>query len=292
MSSKYEFYNNGKIVKCVNFDGFIDQLDFINNFVKNNTFNTAKEVNVCDNFYGKHDLSTALDGMNYGFTEMTDYFKNVMAQIKSCTKSFDGIFMDYQGFAYDMGAVVSGEPECCVNMGLPVPTPCVKIFVDIAWSSWITAEQILNRGIAITNLINTLLINGCIVDLYAVRYNIQNDMEILFMTKVDTKTLSIANIAFMCSPCYFRKIGWITTDCIRNKRSEAGRGMSRMSDFMLQKLKNDKIFFIGGDYTNSSIVEHIHTIESANKYILEIFKKYCEENKIAITFEENDTEET
>lgn len=288
MSSRYEFYNkHGKLIKCVQFDGFIDQLSFIDKFIKDNRFGTPKQVDKKDNFYGLHDLRTSLEGMNYGFTELTDYFKDVMSQIKSCTKSFDGIFMDYQGFAYDMGAVVSGEPECCVNMGLPVSTPCIKIFVDIAWSSWISASSILNRGIAITNLINTLLSQGCIVDLYAVRYNIQNDMEIFFTTKVDTKTLSIANIAFMCSPCYFRKIGWITTDCIRDKASEVGRGMSQTSDFMLQKLKNDKIFFIGGDYTNSDIVSHIDSVEDANKYILEIFKKYCQENKIAITFEDN-----
>lgn len=291
MSVVYNFKYKNKIVKTAQFDGFIDQLAFIDNFVKNNTFDTPKHVNVCDNFYGKHNLNETLDGMNYGFAETTDYFKNLITKIKSCTKSFDGIFMDYQGFAYDMGAVVSGEPECCVNMGLPVSTPCIKIFVDIAWSSWISAEQIFNRGVAITNLVNTLLVNGCVVDLYAVRYNIQDDLDIFFTTKIDTKTLSIANIAFMCSPCYFRKIGWITTDCLRDIPSSPDRGCSRMTDFLLNKIKQDKIFFIGGDYTNSSITGHLNSIEEASEYILEIFKKYCKENKIAITFEDNDTPE-
>lgn len=286
MSVEYDFKYKNKLVKAVQFDGFIDQLKYIDNFVKENKFKTPSQVNKCDNFYGLHSLSDSLDGMNYGFPETTDYFKNILTQIKSCTKSFDGIFMDYEGFAYDMGAVVSGEPECCVNMGLPVPTPCVKIFVDIAWSSYISATSIFNRGIAITNLVNTLLINGCVVDLYAIRYNIQHDMDIFFTTKIDTKTLSIANIAFMCSPCYFRKIGWITTDCIRDKESEIGRGMSRMTDFLLKKIKDDKIFFIGGDYTNEDICEHLNSIEQANEYILKIFKVYCEENKLPITFNE------
>lgn len=287
MVVRYDAKYNNKLIKCAEFSSLTEQLAYIDDFITNNTFGTAKEVNKTDNFFGKHNLSQSIDGMLYGFDENTQYFSKVMSKMKSKTSNSDGIYLDYEGFAYDMGSVVSGEPECCLNTGEAKSIPCVKIMVDIAWSWSVTAEKIYNRGIAITNLINTLLINGCIVDLYVFRYNIQDDMDILFTTKIDTKILSISAIAFICSPEYFRKIGWITTDKIRNKKSANHRGNSTATKFLLDKIKRDKIFFIGGDYTLPSIINHLTTVEHVNVFILKMFKEFCEENKINISFGED-----
>lgn len=286
MAKCYEFKTDYTNIKCVDFDSFIDQYHFIKDFVKNDKFGTPHSVNQKDDFYGFHDLYNTLDGMNYGFQEATDYFLDVIADIKSSKDTSRGIHMDCEGYAYDMGSVVNGVPECCINSGLPSLTPCIKIMVDITFSWIYTQNQIYNRGIAITNLINTLLINGCIVDLYVVEFNQQFDMSVLYTVKVDTNTLSIANIAFLSSPEYFRKIGFITVDCIRNKKSQEGRGCSTILDFMTKKIQKEKIFFIGGSYTNCEIGSHINSVDEANKYLLEIFKKYCTDNEIELTIED------
>lgn len=285
MAVKYELKSNNKIIKCVDFDSFTDQLRCVYGFIKEDPFNTIKEVNHKDNFYGKHSLNETLDGMNYGFSDSTRKFLNLVGELKVDKDVNNGVFMDTEGFAYDMGAVVNGEPECCVNFGTPKPTPCINIIVDISWSGGISANRIFNRGVAITNLVHTLILNGCIVDLHAFRYNMQEDMDIMFTTKIDTRTLSMANIAFMCSPEYFRKMGWITTDFIRERPSEWGRGRSEASDFLLRKIKKEKIFFIGGDFCNPSIVTRLETPVSASNYIIELFNKFCKENKIAISID-------
>jgi len=291
MVVEYTINNKDKTIKCVDFDGFIDQLNYIYSFIKNNTFNTAKEVDVSDDFYGSNNLLNTIEGMNYGFQKSTDYFLNCLEEVKKQDDSSDGVFMDYEGFAYDMGAFVSGEPECCLNMGLPTPTPYIKILVDISFPWYYSSTQIFNRGIAITNLVETLLINNYIVDLYAMEYNSQNCMDVMYTNKIDTRSLSISNIAFMSSPEYFRKIGFITIDKIRGKESEAGRGHSGMLGFMLNKIKKDKIFFISGGFTGASNT-HFETPQRAIEWLLHSFNMYCVENKLNIALKNNNVDNT
>lgn len=284
---KYTIDNNGKKIKAIDFDNLNEQLLYIQKPIKDKAYSVIDQVKQEDNFYGTHTLDQSLQGMKYGFDNDTNYFLDNIAQIQNDDGLTDGIHVDVEGFAYDMGSVVEGIPECCLNSNLPTPTPSVTIMVDIAFSWCVSARAISNRGIAITNLINTLLLNGYIVDLYLLRYNSQYDLDIMYTVKIDTTNLSIANIAYVCTPEYFRKIGWITTDVLREKESESGRGESKILPFMLNKIKKEKIFFIGGDYSDSNITSHLDSVKNANNYILETFKKYCNENKITIKFIEN-----
>ena len=284
---KYTIDNNGKKIKAIDFDNLNEQLLYIQKPIKDKTYSVIDQVKQEDNFYGIHTLDQSLQGMKYGFDNDTNYFLDNIAQVQNDDGLTGGIHVDVEGFAYDMGSVVEGIPECCLNSNLPTPTPSVTIMVDIAFSWCVSARAISNRGIAITNLINTLLLNGYIVDLYLLRYNSQYDLDIMYTVKIDTTNLSIANIAYVCTPEYFRKIGWITTDVLREKESESGRGQSKILPFMLNKIKKEKIFFIGGDYSDSNITSHLDSVKNANNYILETFKKYCNENKITIKFIEN-----
>lgn len=284
---KYTIDNNGKKIKAIDFDNLNEQLLYIQKPIKDKAYSVIDQVKQEDNFYGTHTLDQSLQGMKYGFDNDTNYFLDNIAQVQNDDGLTGGIHVDVEGFAYDMGSVVEGIPECCLNSNLPTPTPSVTIMVDIAFSWCVSARAISNRGIAITNLINTLLLNGYIVDLYLLRYNSQYDLDIMYTVKIDTTNLSIANIAYVCTPEYFRKIGWITTDVLREKESESGRGQSKILPFMLNKIKKEKIFFIGGDYSDSNITSHLDSVKNANNYILETFKKYCNENKITIKFIEN-----
>lgn len=284
---KYTIDNNGKKIKAIDFDNLNEQLLYIQNPIKNKTYSVIDQVKQEDDFYGTHTLDQSLQGMKYGFDNDTNYFLDNIAQVQNDDGLTGGIHVDVEGFAYDMGSVVEGIPECCLNSNLPTPTPSVTIMVDIAFSWCVSARAISNRGIAITNLINTLLLNGYIVDLYLLRYNSQYDLDIMYTVKIDTTNLSIANIAYVCTPEYFRKIGWITTDVLREKESEIGRGQSKILPFMLNKIKKEKIFFIGGDYSDSNITSHLDSVKNANNYILKTFKKYCKENKITIKFIED-----
>lgn len=283
---KYTLYNQNKPIKCVDFKSLVDQYNFIIEHINLNTFNIKDEIKKDSGWNGKHSLDESLKAMFFGFDNNTNYFLNNVNIIRSQDGIGEGYYMDSEGLVYDMGAFVSGEPECCLNMGLPEVKPSFKIMVDISFSSQYTEKQINNRGIAITNLINTLLINGYLVDLYFMLYNTQYDMDVMFTIDLDTKCLPIATIAYLCSTDYFRKICFAVIDKIREKKSCENRGISRLTSFMLDKFKKDDIFFIGGSFNNPEIGDKINTIDSANKYILELFNKFCKEHKIKISLED------
>ena len=114
------------------------------------------------------------------------------------------------------------------------------------------------------------------------RYNHQHDMDIMFTVQVNTEVLPISVVAFLSSSDFFRKIGFITTDFIRERPSEIGRGMTIIQEFMLNKFKREDIFFIGGGYSNPELCYHLKNIKEANNYLLSLFNTYCKEHKIKI----------
>ena len=286
--NKYTLKKDDRTIKCVDFNNLLEEYDYIIKNKDNYLYQyNIQKVDLKNDFFGKYTLSETLNGMKYGFQDETDYFLDTIVKINRTTDINNGLFMNYEGFAYDMGKVVSGEPECCLNIGLPNSTPYIKIYVDISFSCIYKAEQIYNRGIAITNLINTLLLNGVIVDLYFMEYNHQYDLDIMYTLKVDTTTLSISCIAYLCTPDYFRKMGFILIDLIRNKQSEDGRDNSTVLPFMLENFKKNKIFFIGGSYTNEKFCKNLQNINVANNYLINMFNKFCKDNEISISLFNN-----
>lgn len=284
---KFKQDNNSKKIKCVNFNGLSDHYYYIKEHIDNNTFGIREEVAELGEWGGKYTLDESLEAMFYGFESVTNYFMDYITDIRSQDTIGDGMAMGVEGSMFDMGSVIEGIPECCIVDEMPSQKQCIPIIIDISFSCIMEAQQIYNRGIAITNLINTLLIYGYIVDLKAMMYNHQHDMDIMTTLNVDTNNLSIANIAYISTTDYFRKIGFATMDCVRQRSSELGRGNSTVLPFMLNKFKEDKIFYIGGDYGNNEMRKKLSTVDSANKYILKLFNLYCKENKIKISFRED-----
>lgn len=282
MAIKYNIKADNKQIKCMEFDNIIDLYENIMPFIKANTFGVVDEINENVGWNGEYSLNQTVEAMKFGFQKNTDYFLDNIKEIRSQETTGKGTYLDYEGFAYDMGNVVEGVPECCLNADLPATKPCIKIVVDIGFPSLYSAKQLNNRGIAIANLINTLIINGFIIDLCFMRYNHQHDMDIMFTVQVNTEVLPISVVAFLSSSDFFRKIGFITTDFIRERPSEIGRGMTIIQEFMLNKFKREDIFFIGGGYSNPELCYHLENIKEANNYLLSLFNTYCKEHKIKI----------
>lgn len=267
--------------KCVHFDNLVEQKEYIKDAIKTRKWKVVSEIErdqpTRTDFYGETNLEDTLLSMDYGLKSYTEYFLDNIDDISSESDGAYGMFMDYEGFAYDMGAVVSGEPECCVNMNQLAPTPIINIIVDISFVWNVSATKIMNRGIAITNLVNTLLAKKYIVNLEFVDFNIQNDIRTRIYTKIDTTTISIATIAMLCSPQFFRQISWITTDELREKDSESGRGNSILDSRVINELKKDALF-IGGSYNDNGACNQrgvYDSVKKANEYITELFNEYC-----------------
>lgn len=273
------------MIKEKQFENIFEQLEYIRPSIEQNKYDVINKIrskqSCRKNFYGELSLNESLEAAKYGKKDYTEYFLENISDVTNETDAGSGIKMDYIGFAYDMGAVVAGEPECCVNMSDLAPVRTIDIVVDIVFAFHVKANQIMNRGIAITNLISTLLAKKYMVNLMFIDYNRQSDMSSRTITKVDCTNLSIATIAFMCSPEYFRQISWITTDNIRGCDSESNRGKGEISFSDRENFKK-KGLFIGGSYNSSATDDgEYDTIKKANSYITRLFNEYCEANNIA-----------
>lgn len=285
MNKTQSYMPDGKLEKCVFFDNLVEQKEYIKEAIATGKWNIVSEIRerqpVETNFFGDTNLENTLIAMDYGLKSYTEYFLDNLDEINSEQDGADGMFMDYEGFAYDMGAVVSGEPECCVNMNQLAPTPVINICVDISFCWNVPAKEIMNRGIAITNLINTLLTKKYIVNLEFVHYNIQSDMNTYLRTKIDTTTISISTIAMLCSPQFFRQISWVSIDECREKNSDCGRGNSILNKKQREMLSKDALF-IGGSYNDDNYTDDggYGTVEKANKHIIELFNDYCRKQNI------------
>lgn len=273
-------WNDTNRIRCIEFDNLQEQKDYISEAVRTKKWSIVKEI-VPDDFYGRHTLEETMQGMDYGFPANTEIFLSNIKDVSSEDIGGENVYMDIQGFAYDMGAVVSGEPECCINFNTNGNTPVIKILIDIGFDGSVRAEYINNRSFAIVNLINTLINKKYIVDVKFLNYNIQGDMSTVVFTKCNVENLSIATIAMISSPEYFRQIIWITRDELRNKESEYGRGRTTNDNKFKELLKNENALFIPGSFINHNFTYDCQTKEKANSYITQLFNEYCEINNIA-----------
>ncbi len=265
--------------KCsiVEFDNMLEQKEYIKEAVKNKKLRIFTEIEPGD-FFGNSTIEQSMDAMEYGLETQTRSFLDKLSDVSSDEGFNEGFYMDYTGFAYDMGSVVAGEPECCLNMSDLNVTKSINILVDIGFNGETTATQITNRSIAIVNLIETLMLKKYIVNLKFINYNIQKDMSTLVITNTDTKDVNIANIAMLSSPQFFRQITWTTRDVIRGKNSKFGRGYTESNRFFKEEIKKQDAFFIPGSFMDKRHYEDSTycNVENANKYITQLFNNYCE----------------
>ena len=266
-------WKNGSI-KYLDFDNIQEQKEYISEPVKTQKWETTKEIEV-GNFYGKHTLAETMQGCDYGFQADTQKFIENLKETTNEDIGGENVYMDIEGFAYDMGAVVAGEPECCINFNTGGMNKTIKILVDIGFHSGTSADEIYNRSYALINLINTLINKKYIIELKFFNYNVQHDMSTIVTTKVNVDNLSLATIAFMSSPEFFRQVTWITRDELRNKESEPSRGKTEVNDILKNYIKQEDALLIKGSFMNKNFEREYRTKEQAEKTITNLFNEYC-----------------
>ena len=107
------------------FDNLYEYREFAEKCAKEENYSIVSRVKReagRNDFYGNLKFEDTIEAMKYGIKDYTSYFLENIADTTSEEYGGQGIFMDIEGFAYDMGAVVSGEPECCINWNDVAPT--------------------------------------------------------------------------------------------------------------------------------------------------------------------------
>ena len=236
---------------------------------------------------GNVTYDEATQNLLYGNKDITPIFIDGLKALGWDIDSNTGVRMNTEGFAYDMGAVVSGEPECCVDMTAPEAKKTIKVCLDYTAPSDCECTSIINRGIAIVNLLYTLMSQGYIVEFMLSRVselhyrgnicgtNIDNHRIFI---KVPTETLSAGTLGFYCSAEFFRII-MIIAECYCCGRPDRPGNVNGTRNKKLYDLDKDT-FFIPSFWMDDYAENKCSTLEGATKYITELYEKFCLDNNL------------
>lgn len=221
-----------------------------------------------------------VDMLVYGNDNATQEFMELVNIPEITTDSSSGVRMSIEGCGYDMGAVISGEPECCVAMDSPNVKECVDIYIDIGYCGYVIASAITHRGVAIYKLINTLLTQGNIVTIHMCRYADYGgyNQQIATVLTLPTSDLSISQIAFVSSVEYFRMLCWQLEEMMLGSYSCGGDCQSGTPEKVIAKIKQDKGLFIPGGYVDPRF-DGVNNQERADELVMEYYEKYIVDQK-------------
>lgn len=238
-----------------------------------------RELTAERHFYGISKFDGVLDRLKYGDTETTKTYLDKLKSAQEDGEEINNIHMDIEGFAYDMGAVVSGEPECCVNSGHPTVKPHLNIYIDTGYSGGVSPSVIANRGVAIYQLVSNLLSKGYLLDIWVVHYiDCSNGDSFCQRVKLSTEYLTVSQLAFAGRCEFFRVVTWLLTAIQKKDYRYTGSGKSEPSRSVVEELKKDGLFIPSG-YTDGRF--NGCSKEQALEYIVEIYNEFVGRQKDA-----------
>lgn len=284
--------NNDTLI--TRFSNNIDLYNYIKKMENENGRDYYKHIEECSDGsllrWAGASYDESMTRLLYGNKEYTEKFIDGLKELNRETDVNINIFRDLEGFAYDMGAVVQGEPECCLNVGSPKEKPTIKIRIGYSFSGSISPTVLKNRGVAITNLIYTLMTKGYIIDLgigevfipdynFAIKGQSLNNSAI--SVNIPTENLCIGTVAMYNSVEFFRVLMILTHSMLLDKPKMPGWGTgTRNSSDIIEAFGNDCFFIPAGYY--DSRMESLHELDDANEYITKLFNDYCTKQNINI----------
>ena len=261
------------------FESLSEIADYIDNTKELREYSLTKEseLSVGGGFYGVTKFDGLTDRLRYGDKKVTQMYISKLKSLVPEGDSNTGINMDIEGFAYDMGAVVSGEPECCVRMDAPDTKPALKIFIDTGYNGGVHPDVIANRGVAILQLISNLLSRGYILDVNVIHFiDTSTGARVAQCVKLSTDFLTTSQLAFTGTCEFFRIITWLLTAIQIGCKGYTGSGCSRPSTAVINEFKKDGLYIPSG-YT-SSFFNHCSLNEAIDE-VAKIYNKYAEEKQ-------------
>lgn len=235
---------------------------------------------------GNCSFGDAITRFQHGNTSYTQAFLEGLKAEEMFAEENTSFGMDVEGIAYDMGAVLDGNPECCLSQGYPELKRMLKVCVDITFSARIEPDVIRYRGIAIANLINTLAQLGYILDVDVLyihdKYNLVGARNLYEFFRINTQTQCTAEFAFYMTPEFMRILCFAIAE-IHNarkggRRDIGGDAYGHIAGDFLKEMEEESVFFIGGSY-NDVAMGAVNTQAEANALIVKRFNEFCERRR-------------
>lgn len=258
--------------KTIQFDSLSDIGNYIEK--RKNARNWSSVRKSASSFNNYTDFDEAVKQMLFGYKFDERLIEGLNDFRDSETLDTGGLSMDVEGSVYDMGAVVQGVPECCISDTRIEGKKHLRLVCSVGFNCGSDSEHILNRSIAIANLIGTLLIKGYVVDLdFLMMYDAYSAGKALFFVKIPNGSFCASTIAFLNSPQFLRTICVAVSDFILDKDID-GEANCRKSEEILQWCRNNSLYFPDWYDGYDDMEELYGTVEKAEKTINSIYEKW------------------
>lgn len=186
-----------------------------------------------------------------------------------------GYFNAVVGQFFDIGLVLSGEPECWFEQAFEEKRKVVKVAVQTLASCAIPADLIKNRGAAVVALVEKLQAEGFIVELEVIiyagssdRYSLGNCPFITVKLNLGCSPIDIDTAAFcLAHPAFTRRLGFAIFEAvIKGDCGTYGSGRAGVSDY-----KDDTADVLLGRFINISYPEisQFTTLEGSARWVRE-----------------------
>ena len=269
------------------FENNIDFYEFIRSMEKKKTWQKIERHRARSEWAGNKTYEETMTELLYGNKEITHQFLEGLKNLGHEAEINTGISMNTEGFAYDMGAVVSGEPECCVDMKTPESKKSLTILMDYTAAGRIDEKILVRRGLGVANLIYTLIEKGYIINLNicscsnlsytGTLFSGDKVRKHLLSIGVPVDTLSLGTVGFYTSVEFFRILDILAEAMLLDADTHCGesQGTRNIEDYSLA----EDVFLIPSCYLDIR-GEKLRTQEQANEYAKTLFREYCEKHNL------------
>ncbi len=169
------------------------------------------------------DLNTGFDKaielLESGWKEGADKIEEVSAELSETETGYidlPSFEPSEQGEIVEPGSYFAGDPECFyIQKPVERAVPVVKIGIPCCIGGSEDASSLVNRGLAMLSLINTIEHNRINTELWIVHYSQVSGSTILYEIKVKASDMpfDMDKLAFICAhPAFFRRIVFATME--------------------------------------------------------------------------------
>jgi len=227
------------------------------------------------------DFPTAISKAQTGDPLLAEKLAHKVDAVESLLDS-EGveIIRDVIGDFFDIGTVLSGEPECWWREELSPQKDTIRIECAFSLSASISEDMLMNRGGAVVALCDSLADAGYGVDLRMVAGIEYSGNYFMVDVGVSCKPLDIDSVAFcLAHPATLRRLVFGLMETHYNKIN-CGDGYGKPCDYYNADGKRDKegIHFVSN--TNKAFNKYnFRDVEEAEKHVVRMIEKYNELTK-------------
>jgi hypothetical protein len=248
------------------FEGLFDMLDHIGNpdeLKRGHSQGTGQ-----GDWYGTPTFGGAIDLAREGWEAGTAQITARMREIERAEVEM-GIKYDWDvvGESFDVGKMLSGEPECWLQPEPDVARKLIRIYVNVCCSAGISPAEINNRGAAVVALVDVLQKDPSnIVELHVGSvssdfrpYNRQEQVVMFGASPLPLNAISIA----LAHTAFFRRLIFAVID--RNNGGDYSGG-GRVEELSAKEQEEYSLYLPGSFYDQK---RKFDTPESSARWVEE-----------------------